>query len=186
MKKIIIWLLSIFAIPHYIMYLKSASRSLIDSDIDEMNKRLKKNKGLLYYLIAWKEYRNLFYYRIKYRSGILTIILPKYERFIIAAKDIGAYAFVLNHPYGTIINADSIGDHFTCCQLTTIGNKNHGQNNKVPTIGNNVSIGAGAIIIGGIHVGDNVVIGAGSVVVKDIPNNVVVAGNPARIIKNRD
>lgn len=38
-------------------------------------------------------------------------------------------------------------------------------------------------IIGGVHIGDNVMVGAGSVVVKDIPDNCVVAGNPAKIIK---
>lgn len=52
------------------------------------------------------------------------------------------------------------------------------------TIGNNVWIGAGAIINPGITIGDNSVIGSGSVVTKDVPANVVVAGNPARKIKN--
>lgn len=44
-------------------------------------------------------------------------------------------------------------------------------------------IGGGAIINPGIYVGDNVVIGLGAVVTKDIPNNVVIGGNPAKIIK---
>jgi len=90
---------------------------------------------------------------------------------------------VLNHPYGTIVNAKRIGDHFTVCQLTTIGNGMHGRNDLVPTIGNNVSVGANVNIIGDITIGDNVMIGAGSVVVKDVPANCVVAGNPARVIK---
>jgi acetyltransferase-like isoleucine patch superfamily enzyme len=51
-------------------------------------------------------------------------------------------------------------------------------------IGNNVFIGAGAILLLNIRVGDNVVIGAGSVVTKDIPDNVVVVGVPARIIRS--
>ncbi|UHA74824.1 sugar O-acetyltransferase [Paenibacillus sp. 481] len=51
------------------------------------------------------------------------------------------------------------------------------------TIGDNVWIGGGAIIMPGVTIGDNVVIGAGSVVTKDIPANVVVAGNPGRVIK---
>ena len=53
-----------------------------------------------------------------------------------------------------------------------------------PTIGNNVNIGSNTCIIGGISIGDNVIIGAGSVVVKDVPSNVVIAGNPARIIRH--
>lgn len=98
-------------------------------------------------------------------------------------KSIGKSAYVLNHPYGTIINAKSIGSNFTICQLTTIGNGLHGRNDLVPTIGDNVSLGANVSIIGEVTIGNNVIVGAGSVVVKDVPNNCVVAGNPARIIK---
>lgn len=52
------------------------------------------------------------------------------------------------------------------------------------TIGHNVFIGASTTILPNVKVGDNVIIGAGSVIVKDIPNNVLVAGNPARIISS--
>jgi acetyltransferase-like isoleucine patch superfamily enzyme len=51
-------------------------------------------------------------------------------------------------------------------------------------IGNNVFIGHRVIIMPGIIVGDNVVIGAGSIVTKDVPNNVVIAGVPAKTIKS--
>jgi len=54
---------------------------------------------------------------------------------------------------------------------------------KPITIGNNVWIGGSAIINPGVTVGDNVVIASGAVVTKDVPDNVVVGGNPARIIK---
>ena len=58
------------------------------------------------------------------------------------------------------------------------------KNAKRPVIGNNVTIGCHACILGDIRIGDNVVIGAGAVVVKDVPNNVVVAGNPAKVIES--
>lgn len=51
-------------------------------------------------------------------------------------------------------------------------------------IGNNVYIGNNAMIMPGITIGDNVVIAAGAIVTKNVPNNVVVAGNPARIIES--
>ena len=51
-------------------------------------------------------------------------------------------------------------------------------------IGKRVWIGPGSIVLPGVTIGDNSVIGAGSVVTKDVPENVVVAGNPAKIIKN--
>jgi acetyltransferase-like isoleucine patch superfamily enzyme len=50
-------------------------------------------------------------------------------------------------------------------------------------VGSNVQIGAGAIVLSGVTIGSNVIIGAGSVVAKDVPDGVVVVGNPARIIK---
>jgi maltose O-acetyltransferase len=50
------------------------------------------------------------------------------------------------------------------------------------TIGNNVFIGAGSIILSGVHIGNRVIVGAGSIVTKDIPDNSVAAGNPAKVI----
>lgn len=58
------------------------------------------------------------------------------------------------------------------------------ENSEPVTVGNNVWIGGGAIICPGVRVGDNVTIGAGSVVTKDLPGNVIAAGNPCRVIKS--
>lgn len=78
-----------------------------------------------------------------------------------------------------MLNAEKIGENFSCIHCTTLGKKG----DKRPVIGNNVSLGANVTIIGGVHIGDNVVVGAGSVVIKNIPDGCVVAGNPARIIR---
>lgn len=51
------------------------------------------------------------------------------------------------------------------------------------TIGDNVWIGGNVVILPGVHIGDNVVIGAGSVVTKDIPDNMLAAGNPCKVIR---
>jgi maltose O-acetyltransferase len=50
-------------------------------------------------------------------------------------------------------------------------------------IGNNVQIGAGAIVLPNVIIGNNVVVGAGSIVTKDVTSNTIVAGNPAKLIK---
>lgn len=57
---------------------------------------------------------------------------------------------------------------------------------KPITIGNNVWVGGNATLCPGVTIGNNVVIGAGSVVTKSFPDNVFIAGNPARIIKTID
>ena len=57
------------------------------------------------------------------------------------------------------------------------------QYNLPVTIGKNVWIGAGSIILPGVTIGDNTVIGAGSVVTKDIPANVVAVGSPCRVLR---
>lgn len=77
-----------------------------------------------------------------------------------------------------------IGENATIFQQVTIGLKdyNHGLD-QVPVIGDNVTIGAGAKVIGPIRIGNNVSIGANAVVTKDIPDNAVVVGNPGIIKK---
>ncbi|AVK63805.1 transferase [Lactobacillus sp. CBA3606] len=54
---------------------------------------------------------------------------------------------------------------------------------KPITIGSDVWIGGNVTIIGGVHIGNNVVVGAGAVVVKDVPDNTIVGGVPAKVIK---
>jgi maltose O-acetyltransferase len=52
------------------------------------------------------------------------------------------------------------------------------------TIGDNVWLGGGAIVLGGVSVGENAIVGAGAVVTKEVPPNSVVMGNPARVVRS--
>ncbi|KAF1299136.1 chorismate mutase [Enterococcus sp. JM4C] len=60
------------------------------------------------------------------------------------------------------------------------------ENGKPITIGDNVWLGGGVVVAPGVTLGDNVVVGAGAVVTKSFPDNVVIGGNPARVIKEID
>lgn len=93
------------------------------------------------------------------------------------------FGFNVYHGQSLIINRDTIiGKNVTVRHNTTIGIAKEGGN--CPTIGDNVTIGANAVVIGDIMIGNNSTIGAGSVVIRNVPENSVVAGNPAKIIKN--
>ena len=68
----------------------------------------------------------------------------------------------------------------------TIGLQKTGIRKGAPTIGNNVFIGPGAVVLGNIKVGDNSAIGSNSVGLKDVPENTTVAGTPAIIISQKE
>lgn len=74
-----------------------------------------------------------------------------------------------------------IGKNCVIRQGVTIGGRSG--HKQLPIIGNNVDIGASALILGPITIGDHAIIGAGAVVIRDVPPYAVVAGNPARIIR---
>lgn len=85
----------------------------------------------------------------------------------------------ISHGFSTIIVAKSIGKNCWINQQVTIGAT---ALHDCPTIGNDVYIFAGALVLGNITIGNNVKIGAGAVVTKSVPNNCTVVGNPARIV----
>jgi serine O-acetyltransferase len=99
----------------------------------------------------------------------------------LSTKNIGP-GFMIWHGFSTIIYADSIGKNCTIRQQITVGNEGN-RGGGIPIIGDNVEIGAGAIIIGNIKIGNNVMIGANAVVTKNVPDNCTVIGIPAYIIK---
>ena len=117
------------------------------------------------------------------RSSKILSWLIKGESTFFPCPNIGGGVY-LAHPYATILNAKQIGENFSCRQCTTIGNKIDGRNDLRPTIGDNVTLGANVCIIGDVKIGNNVIVGAGAVVTKDVPDNCIVVGNPARIISN--
>lgn len=87
----------------------------------------------------------------------------------------------LSHTSGVVIHTRAVlGNNCTIHSGVVIGGKGLG---KAPNIGNNVYIGANAILVGDIRIGDNVTIGAGALVTNDIPTGILVGGNPMQVYK---
>ena len=131
----------------------------------------------------------LFEKHVPYIPTILINTLGKiiYGCEISADASIGP-RFQIVHSVGIVLGPNIIAGHnFRIHQNVTIGMRGYSKDGRTtPKIGNAVTIYAGAAVLGPITIGDNVVIGANSVVIKDIPSNVVVAGNPAKIIKQNN
>jgi serine O-acetyltransferase len=88
--------------------------------------------------------------------------------------------FVIVHSVGVVINASvRAGRNLVVYHGVTLG----AVRNKSPILGDNVYIGAGAKVIGGIRIGSDVKIGANAVVTKDVPDGATVVGIPGRIIR---
>lgn len=90
-------------------------------------------------------------------------------------------SFTTLHNFVTMNRSSSIGHHTSIGEFTTINPNTHIAGNCV--IGKNVQIGMSVTIIDGITVGNNVIIGANSFINKDVPDNVLIYGSPAKIIK---
>src|SRR3989339_429284 len=134
----------------------------------------------------------MFFYRIAH--FLYSIKIPVIPRFIsqiarfLTVIEIHPGAkigkrFFIDHGFGVVIGETAIiGDDVTIYQGVTLGGTGHEKGKRHPTIGNNVVIGAEAIILGNITIGDNSRVGAGAVVTKPVPSHSTVVGNPSRIV----
>lgn len=179
-KNLKICIFSLLIIPHILVYRYTAKGKQFAEDILYMFG----SKSVVTFIIKMyeKKYiRNLFYYRLGFTfKEMFSFLCPEDSSLhIMGCGSIGKKCF-LQHSQNSFFNAESIGENFYCLHNVTIGNdKIKGR----PIIGNNVSIFTGAVVVGKIKVGDNVIIAANSVVRSDVPDNVLVAGSPAKIVK---
>jgi len=135
----------------------------------------------------------IFFHRLAHllyflRIPIIPRIISQFGRFftqieIHPGARIGK-GFFIDHGAGVVIGETSIiGKNVTLFQGVTLGGTGKQKEKRHPTIGDNVVIGAGAIILGAITIGENSRIGAGAVVTKPVPPNSTVVGNPGRIVR---
>lgn len=130
-----------------------------------------------YRLGSWLTHKHVpsakgFFQRMLFRAGLE----------IEPGADIGGGLYIA-HPIGSVIFPKRIGKNCTIIHSVTFGMRNEW---AFPEIGDNVFIGAGARVLGGIHLGDNATIGANAVVLHDVPAGATAVGIPAKIIKNKE
>ena len=124
-----------------------------------------------------------------YKIGLRTFprIISQFARFLTGIEihpgaKIGK-GFFIDHGMGVVIGETAeIGDNVTMYQGVTLGGTGKEKGKRHPTIGNEVTIGSGAKILGSIEIGDNVKVGASSVVLDSVPANSTVVGVPGRVV----
>ena len=191
-------LLSVFnfprTLPVYLCIKCSKQRQLIEADVARWNEVEGINFGLFksinWYLTYRKEFRNLIQHRFKHPSGTITsylhfaiarVLWKPMESLYIYTKDIGGGLYI-QHGFATIISAEKIGKNCRIYQQVTVGYKGE----FAPVLEDNVSVTCGAKVLGGLTMHANSLAAAGAVVVKDVPENAIVAGVPAKVIAYKD
>jgi len=123
------------------------------------------------------------------RIPFLPRLLSQISRFLTGIEihpgaSIGK-GFFIDHGMGVVIGETTrIGDNCVLFHNVTLGGTGKHKGKRHPTIGNNVMIGTGAILLGPVEVGNNVKIGANTfILMRNVPDNTTVAGTPGRIVK---
>lgn len=186
MTKYLDLLLVPYLVLHILARFLSSEKKLLDKDqkntIKCRNNPFKNPLLQFVHFIVWQpEYRSLFYRRLGIYGKIMNLYLPSQRCCYIRTPNskIGG-GLVLCHAHSTEINAQLIGENCIIFQNVTIGTNG---SSIGPTIGNNVFFGAGCSVLGNIKIGNNVKIGANAVVVKDVPDNCTVISKETYIVK---
>lgn len=178
----------------FLCVLASDQKHLVKKDIARWNQINGINFGFFesinWYMTYKKEYRNLLGHRLKYPSQslkskvhyiIFRMLWKPMETLYIYTKDIGGGLYI-QHGFATIISAQKIGENCRIYQQVTIGYKG----DQSPVLEDNVSVTCGAKVLGQLTMGKNSLAAAGAVVLKDVPQNAIVGGVPAKVIGYKD
>ncbi len=164
----------------------------LKSDFAIIKERDPAARGFWEIIFCYPGFQALTIHRIShklwnYNLPLLPRIISHMTRFLTGIEihpgaKIGRGVFI-DHGMGVVIGETSeIGDRCLLYQGVTLGGTGKESGKRHPTLENNVVVGAGAKVLGGICVGTNTRIGAGSVVVKNVAANSTVVGIPGRIV----
>ena len=181
-------------LPVYFCAKLSKQRYLIEADIARWNNIDQIDFGFFesmnWYLTYKKEFRNLLQHRLKKPTrtavamlhyAVARVLWKPLETLYIYTDEIGGGLYI-QHGFATIISAQKIGENCRIYQQVTIGYKEQYR----PILEDNVSVTCGAKVLGGITMHANSLAAAGAVVVKDVPENAIVGGVPAKVIGYKD
>ena len=180
--------------PVFLCVLFSKQKQLIKEDVKRWNEidgvNLNLFESLNWFLTYKKEFRNLLQHRFKNPARsfscfvhfiIARILWKPLETLYIYTEDIGGGLYI-QHGFSTIITAEKIGKNCRIYQQVTIGFKEKFR----PILEDNVSVTCGAKVLGKVTMHTGSLAAAGAVVVKDVPENAIVGGVPAKIIGYKD
>lgn len=169
---------------------------LIKQEIKTIKEKDPAAKSTLEIVLLYQGFHALILHRLahklyKLKVPFLPRFISQFSRFITGIEihpgaTIGKNFFI-DHGMGVVIGETAIiGDNCLVYQGVTLGGTGKEKGKRHPTIGNNVTLGAGAILLGNITIGDNSNVGAGSVVIKSAKENSTLVGVPARVIKEKN
>lgn len=152
-------------------------------------------KGIFEIVLCYPGFHAVLFHRLAhklYKAGFTTTArsISQFSRWLTGIEihpgaQIGR-RFFIDHGMGVVIGETAIvGDDCLLYQGVTLGGTGKERGKRHPTLGNRVIIGSGAKVLGNITVGDDVRIGAGSVVLKPVPDHSTVVGIPGRIVRSR-
>lgn len=165
------------------MFIEALRGNLKDVELMRYVIRLRKYEYLNYKFKQGGIFSKIFYLIAKYRWELLCMRMGIYIHPNVFAPGLN----IVHHGYIWADEQCLIGNNCSILPNVLFGKKHSGIKNTPPhiLIGDNCVIGTNSTILGPVTIGNNVVIGANSVILKDIPDNCVVAGVPARIIKKQ-
>lgn len=164
--------------------------------IDDINNIKDKDpaaKSVFEITLLYPGFHALLAYRIanklkKYKIPFIPRFISQFARFLTGIEihpgaTIGE-KFFIDHGMGVVIGETTIiGDNVLIYQGVTLGGTGKDTGKRHPTVGNRVTIGAGAKVLGNITIGDDSNIGAGSVVIDNVPSHSTVVGIPGHVTK---
>ncbi len=153
-------------------------------------------KNWLEVLLCYPSIHAMAFHRVAHRLHgwgfpLLPRLLSQFSRFVTGIEihpgaTIGR-RFFIDHGMGVVIGETAVvGDDVLLYHQVTLGGTGKDSGKRHPTLDDGVVVGAGAKILGNIHVGAQARIGAGSVVLRDVPPNATVVGIPGRVVAARE